>query len=87
MTSSIMKGRPLFREIESISLPVTNLVDLAAKSMADLLFESLVNSRGGFHGFPGLLAVWKALPSHERADSHQGPEEGAACLAMPGNAS
>jgi len=87
MTSCIMKGRPLFRDIESVSLPVANLVDLAAQSMPDLLFESLVNSRGGFHGFPGLLAVRKAFPSHERADSHKGPEEGAACLAMPGNAS
>jgi len=87
MTSCIMKGRPLFRDIESISLPVANLVDLATKGMADLLFESLVNSRGGFHGFPGLLAVRKPLPSHECTDSHKGPEEGAACLTMPGNAS
>jgi hypothetical protein len=87
MTSGIMEGRPLFRDIESISLPVANLVDLAAESMADLLFEGLVDSRGGFRGFPGLLAVRKAFPSHECADSHQGPEEGAACLTVPGNAS
>lgn len=83
MTSRIMKSFSLFGDMESISLPVANLVDLAAEGMADFLLEAIVNSRGLLHGFLGLFLIGKPLPSHQCADRHNGPDDSAAGLPMP----
>ena len=84
--AGVMKRFSLFRDIKPVSLPVADLVNLGAEGVTDLISEGVVDPHGGLHGLLGLLSIWESFPAHERADGHDGPDEGSACLPVPGNA-
>jgi len=85
-TGHVMKRFSLFRDIKPVSLPVADLVNLGAEGVTDLISEGVVDPHGGLHGLLGLLSIRESFPAHERADGHDGPDEGSACLTVPGNA-
>lgn len=87
MASVLVEGLSLFRDVESIGLPVTDLMDLGTEGMADLLPERLVDTHGLFHGLLGLVLIGKSLSSHQGSNGHNGSNESATGLSMAGNPS
>ncbi len=86
VTAFLMKCFPLLGYIKPVGLSVANLVDLGAEGVADLLSEDVVDPHSRLHGLLGLLFIRRPLPAHERSDGHDRPNEGSACLPVPGNA-
>lgn len=84
MASVLVEGLSLFRDMESIGLPVTDLMDLGTEGIPDFLPERLVDTHGLFHGLLGLVLIGKSLSSHQGSNGHQGSNESATRLSMAG---
>ncbi len=85
VASLVVKSLALFTDVQPVSLPVADLVDLRANRVSDLLPESKVNPVGYIHGGLELCFIFKSFPSNHRADSHDRTGERAAHVSSSGD--
>jgi hypothetical protein len=68
----VVEGLPLFGVNQMIDLSITDLMDLLAEGVADLVPEAVVNAPGFLHGLSVLRPVFQLFPPHQAAYRHNG---------------
>lgn len=85
VASGLMKGRPLFRDHQTVDLAEPFPMDLRAKRMADFFIKPVVDPAGLFHRFSILFTIVKPLPPDDGANRHDGARQSPACFASSGD--
>ena len=70
-----VEGLSLFGNKKAVDSPISDLMDLPAKGMTDLLLKKVVDLRCGKEGFVVLLNILKPLPAHDAPDRHNGTRQ------------
>jgi hypothetical protein len=81
-----VKGLSLFRDTKPIYFAILYFVDLAAKSVAHLLPELIINLPGYNHRFSVLLSIFQFFPPDQARNPHDGARQRPARFPSPGHA-
>jgi hypothetical protein len=80
VAAHLVKGRPFFRDDQTIDPTKPFLMDLRAKRVADFFIEPVIDATGFFHRFSVLILIFKPFPSNDGTNRHDRSGKRSTCL-------